>query len=110
MSAAAERNTETGHEPTVNKVHAGLTELQRDVLRFERQNFSSVGAKDEAIRARFALPAARYYQVLNGTLEEPAALVFDPMLINRLIRLRETRTTARQARAYGDHDRHISSN
>ena len=82
-------------------IAAGLTDLQRAVLAFERKHFSTTGAKDEAIRSTFALPAARYYQVLNGTLDEPEALNFDPMLVNRLNRLRDSRTQARSARVFG---------
>lgn len=78
-----------------------LSATQEDVLRFERQAFKHAAAKEEAIRAHFSLPASRYYQLLNATLDEPAAMVFDPMLVKRLLRLRDARTEARSARILG---------
>lgn len=52
----------------------------------------------------FGLSTARYYQVLNTVLELPAALAFDPMLVKRLQRIRDARTAARSARAFGSAD------
>jgi hypothetical protein len=86
---------------------AGLSSQQLDVLSFERQLWKHPGAKEEAIRARFGLSAARYYQVLNATLDEPAAMVFDPMLIKRLQRVRAARTEARSTRSFGQADRAV---
>jgi hypothetical protein len=40
----------------------------------------------------------RYYQALNGLLELPQALQYDPTLVNRLIRLRATDPRARRLR------------
>lgn len=80
---------------------AGLSQRDRDVLSFERGSWPTTGAKDEAIRLTFGLNAARYYQLLNAVLDRPEALVFDPLLIRRLHRLREMRTQARSARAFG---------
>ena len=82
--------------------HAGLSTQQEAVLRFERHAYKHASAKEEAIRAQFSLPASRYYQILNATLEEPAAMVFDPMLVKRLLRLRDARTGARSARMLGN--------
>jgi hypothetical protein len=38
-----------------------LSDLERDVLPFERLRFQHAGAKDTAIRARFGLTPTRYY-------------------------------------------------
>jgi hypothetical protein len=78
----------------------GLPERERRILAFESR-WRHAGAKEEAIRAEFDLPAARYYQLLNATLDLPAAVLFDPMLVRRLQRLRDDRTAARSARALG---------
>jgi hypothetical protein len=83
---------------------SALTPLEREILIFERQLWKNAGAKEEAIRARFGLSAARYYQVLNATLELPGSLVFDPMLVKRLQRLRDARIDARSARILGVQD------
>jgi hypothetical protein len=74
-----------------------LTDLERDVLAFERLRFQHAGAKDTAIRDRFRLTPTRYYQLLNALLDRPEALQHDPQLILRLRRLREQRARRRVA-------------
>ena len=68
-----------------------LTDRDRDILAFERGWWRHAGAKEAAIRERFDMTATRYYQVLNRIIDEPAALVADPLLVNRLRRLRAQR-------------------
>src|SRR5690554_916818 len=77
----------------------GLTDQQRQILAFERQWWKHAGAKEQAIRDLFGVSATRYYQLLNGLLDEPAALAYDPVLVKRLRRLRATRARARTGRA-----------
>jgi hypothetical protein len=72
-----------------------LTAREEQVLVFERKWWKHAGAKEQAIRDTFDLSATRYYQVLNTLLDNPAALVFDPILVGRLRRLRSTRARAR---------------
>ncbi|MEN3307356.1 MAG: hypothetical protein V7603_3558 [Micromonosporaceae bacterium] len=76
-------------------VDDGLTERERQVLAFERQWWKHAGAKEQAIRDLFELSATRYYQLLNALLDNPAALAYDPVLVQRLRRLRATRSRAR---------------
>jgi len=71
---------------------------------FERQWWAHAGGKEAAIRAEFDLPAARYYQLLTAALDRPEAILFDPMLVRRLQRLRDARTDARSARVLGTPD------
>lgn len=73
-----------------------LTDRERDILTFERQWWKHAGAKEQAIRDRFDLSATRYYQLLNGLLDNPAALAADPMVVGRLRRLRATRARNRR--------------
>jgi hypothetical protein len=73
----------------------GLTDRERQVLAFERQWWRHAGSKEQAIRDLFAVSSTRYYQMLNGLLDNPAALAHDPVLVKRLRRLRATRTRAR---------------
>ena len=79
----------------------GLTEREHEVLTFERQWWKYAGAKEQAIRDLFGMSATRYYQVLNGLIDRPEALVADPMLVKRLRRLRATRQRTRSARRLG---------
>lgn len=74
-----------------------LTERDQQVLVFERQQWRSAAAKEQTIREQFAMSATRYYQVLNAVIDRPEAVVFDPMLVKRLRRLRDARRQARSA-------------
>lgn len=78
-----------------------LSERDADILEFERTWWSMSGAKEQGIRDRFGMSSTRYYQILNGLLESPAALAHDPLLIKRLRRLRDTRRRARSAARLG---------
>ena len=78
-----------------------LADRDRDILCFERQWWQFAGAKEQAVRDRFAMSATRYYQVLNALIDSPAALAYDPLLVKRLRRLRQARQRARSARRLG---------
>lgn len=79
----------------------GLSRREHDILSFERDWWKYAGAKEEAIKERFALSATRYYQVLNTLVDRPEALAADPMLVKRLRRVRSSRLKARAARRLG---------
>lgn len=66
-----------------------LTDVERDVLDFERGWWLHAGAKESAIRARLDWSAVRYYAVLNGLLDRADALEYAPMLIGNLRVYRE---------------------
>lgn len=74
---------------------AALTERESEILVFEKRWWRHAGAKEQAIREQFDLSATRYYQILNGLLDNPAALAQDPVLVGRLRRLRGSRIRAR---------------
>lgn len=61
----------------------------RAVLDFEGRWSTHGGAKARAIRAEFGWSTTRYYQVLDAAVETPQALHHDPMLVRRLLRLRD---------------------
>jgi hypothetical protein len=73
-----------------------LTEREVQILAFESKWWKHAGAKEQAIRDAFGLSSTRYYQLLNGLLDNPAALAQDPVLIGRLRRLRSTRARTRR--------------
>ena len=87
-------------ESTDHPRESSLSERDERILEFERQWWSHAGAKEEAIRAEFALSAARYYQLLNAVIDLPGAVRADPMLIKRLQRARDERSQMRAARAF----------
>jgi hypothetical protein len=83
-----------------NSPEAALSDRDIAILDFERQWWHHAGAKEAAIRSQFSLSAARYYQLLNAVIDMPGALRHDPMLVKRLQRARDARTSARAARAF----------
>ena len=78
-----------------------LSQLDVDILDFERSWWKHAGVKERAIKERFDMSATRYYQLLNALLETPAALAHDPILVKRLTRLRTYRQRQRTARLLG---------
>lgn len=80
---------------------AALSDRDREILAFERQWWKYAGSKEAAVRELFEMSSTRYYQVLNGLIDNPAALAHDPMLIKRLRRLRASRQRTRSARRLG---------
>jgi hypothetical protein len=74
----------------------GVAERWQDLLDFER-SWTARLSKEVAIRRRFGVSAARYYQALNRLIDRPEALRYDPMLVRRLRRLREVRRRTRFA-------------
>jgi Protein of unknown function (DUF3263) len=92
----APRPAEAEAEPTAPATGAALTEREQRILAFEARWWKHAGAKEQAIRDTFALSSTRYYQLLNGVLDNPAALEHDPVLVGRLRRLRSTRARTRR--------------
>lgn len=78
-----------------------LTERDRAILALEAAWPRHGGMKEEVIRARLGMSAARYYQLLGRLIDSEAALAFDPMLVGRLRRLRDARGARRAARVPG---------
>jgi hypothetical protein len=72
-----------------------------ELLDFEEQRPRWSGQKDEAIRARFGVPPARYFQLLERAIDTRAALEARPMLVRWLLRQRDAvgREVARRYRA-----------
>lgn len=74
---------------------ASLTDLELRILEFERSWWRYAGAKESAIKELFDLTPPAYYQALNNLIDRDDALLAQPMLVKRLRRLREARTSAR---------------
>lgn len=78
-----------------------LSQLDRDILAFERQWWTYAGAKDGAVRERFDLDMVSYQQVVNRLIDRESALAFDPTLVRRLRRMRSQRQQQRSVRRLG---------
>lgn len=76
---------------------AGLSERDAAILAFEKSWWAADASKASEIRERFNMSTTAYHQILNGLLDDPAALEAEPLLVKRLRRLRESRQKARSA-------------
>ena len=74
---------------------AGLTPRDLAILAFERRWWRFAGAKEEAIRRELGLSPTAYYQLLSQLLDDPVAIQAEPVLVDRLRRLRATRDRRR---------------
>lgn len=74
-----------------------LSERETAILDFEKSWWQARVSKEVEIRERFDMSASRYYQILNSLIDRPEALVYDPLLVKRLRRLREQRQRNRSA-------------
>lgn len=74
-----------------------LSELDERVLRFERYWWRRPGSKLQAIADTFGLTQISYFRYLNSLLSVPAAMAFDPPLVNRLLRQRDEAARLRLA-------------
>ncbi|KUM92765.1 hypothetical protein AQI88_29860 [Streptomyces cellostaticus] len=72
-----------------------LGSREKAILALERRGFSGPGAKERAIREELGLAPVRYYQLLNALLDDARALALDPVTVNRLRRVRESRRSER---------------
>jgi hypothetical protein len=68
-----------------------LTDLDRAVLDLERLWWRHPGSKQQAIHD-LGLRETRYYQRLVRLIDDPVALAYDPITVNRLRRIRELRS------------------
>lgn len=72
-----------------------LSDRDRAILDFERTWWTLPGPKEVAIREQLDLSATRYYEVLNGLIDDDDAVEYDPLLVKRLRRLRARRRRQR---------------
>ncbi|MGV9884594.1 DUF3263 domain-containing protein [Streptomyces sp. NPDC003006] len=87
---------EPGHELSDQGLSdRGLSDRDRAVLALERRSWPGPGAKERAVREELGMVPVRYYQLLNALLDDPRALAHDPITVNRLRRVRESRREER---------------
>ncbi len=87
--------------PVTDLANSGLTEIETKILEFERTWWRHAGAKESSIKELFNLTPPAYYQLLNNLIDRPAALMAEPLLVKRLLRLRDQRTAARSSTKLG---------
>ena len=87
--------------PLNDPVSTGLSEFEIKMLDFERTWWRHAGAKESSIKELFNLTPPAYYQLLNNLIDKPAALMADPILVGRLLRLRDSRNQGRSSSKLG---------
>lgn len=90
-----------GESRRKGRAHSDLDKRSQEVLDFEREAWKLTVTKERAIRERFGFSPSRYHQLLHKVIDGPEALVYDPMLVRRLRRVREVRRRARTASGLG---------
>ena len=80
---------------------SGLSELEIKMLEFERTWWRHAGAKESSIKELFNLTPPAYYQMLNNLIDREAALLAEPLLVKRLLRVRQQRTAERSSSKLG---------
>ena len=80
---------------------SGLSDLELKMLEFERTWWRHAGAKESSIKELFNLTPPAYYQMLNNLIDREAALMAEPLLVKRLLRVRQQRTSARSSSKLG---------
>ena len=80
---------------------SGLSELELKMLEFERTWWRHAGAKESSIKELFNLTPPAYYQMLNNLIDREAALLAEPLLVKRLLRVRQQRTAERSSSKLG---------
>ncbi len=75
---------------------AFLCGRDRRILALERQWFANPGSKEATITRQFGITPTRYFQILNGLLDDPRAMRESPQVVARLRRLRTARQRSRR--------------
>ena len=65
-----------------------MTPILAAVLAVESMRWNYQGAKEQYVHDLFGISLTRYYQARLDVLEQPEALILDPVLVNRLRRRR----------------------
>lgn len=68
-----------------------FTDADRALLDLERSTWRHAGSKERAMREQLDLTPTAYYARLNLLIDTPAALAAEPVLVNRLRRMRAAR-------------------
>lgn len=80
-----------GGDARPSAVETEMSDLQKQVLELESQEWPTPGHKARSIRQHLRMSPTRYYQVLNLLLDDPRAAETSPLVVLRLRRERHRR-------------------
>ncbi|MGO3325365.1 DUF3263 domain-containing protein [Gordonia sp. (in: high G+C Gram-positive bacteria)] len=64
-----------------------MNDEDRAILDLSRRQYRSAGAHADAVRDELGLSVTRYFQKLNQLLDDPEAIAYSPIVVNRLRRM-----------------------
>ena len=76
-------------------VYADIDELEEKVLRIEKEWWKIASSRDRAIREVLGFTSTKYYLLLSSLLDRERFWKKDPVLVDRLLRLREAKLQER---------------
>jgi len=79
-----------------NPSSGSLSAADREILEFERAWWGAAPNKESAVRERFGLTLARYYQRVYALCETAAALEYDAVFVRQLRQAQQMRHSARR--------------
>jgi hypothetical protein len=82
---------------------SGLSGLDREILEFERAHWGAIPNKESAVRERFGLSLARYYQRVYSICRLPGARVYDAVLVRNTEEAAVMRQASRRNKGEGTH-------
>lgn len=85
-------------QPAATDERSTLSDRDLAMLELERSWWKHPGAKDATIRERLGLSPTEYYAALNRLIDLPEARAADPLVVKRLLRLRDLRRAQRSTR------------
>lgn len=75
-----------------------IDDLDRRCLDLAARTYVHAGAREQAILEETGLSPTRFWQRVNGLLDQPAAYEYAPVVVSRLARQRRARQRSRAAR------------
>lgn len=92
---SGEGGTGVSGEPDPDLPERELSEQDLAVLEIAARAWTGPGPRERAVRERLGISPTAYFQQLNALLDDPRALAHDPITVNRLRRIRDTRRAER---------------
>lgn len=91
-----------GNLPGMTTTGHPLTVREHMALQLEQTWWRYPAAKETRMREELGWSAVRHYQVLNDLIDRPDALAAHPLVVRRLLRLRDVRRQQRTTLSRAD--------
>lgn len=85
----------------ISPTGSGLSAEDSALVEFERSHWGATPNKESAVRERFGLSLARYYQRVYALCRTPEALEYDAVFVRQCLDAEGVRKTARRLGSHG---------